>query len=225
MSFGQATTPRFADLGPATEYVADTGPLLCLGASKYLRSVFRGRCHGKTHWVAAVRAELLNQARGTDARARAARAYTGLGASWLTAVVTFSTADGSELSAIKSRLEQLAKDKERHSGRRALTHPLAHLGETQSILHARRNTYTLLAHDNDARRVAREHGVPAATLIAFAQRLVSEGEPVKRLADEFQTLRADGINLGGPFTGPLDLMPRPNPPTPKQRPVSSPPPY
>jgi hypothetical protein len=222
MSPTSVAPPNASTLGPEIVYVADTGPLLCLGGSKKLRDIFRHRCYGKTHWVEAVREELLHQARGKDARARAAQAYTGLAAAWLPAVVTFSAADDSELVVIKDRLEQLAKEKELRTGRAASTHQLAHLGETQSILHARRHKHTLLAHDDDARKVASEHGISTATLIALAQRLVREGHSAKELADEFQALKLDNIDLGAPFMGPLDLTPRPKPPIPKQRPSSSP---
>ncbi|MEU7822483.1 hypothetical protein [Catellatospora sp. NPDC049133] len=214
-------SPNASTLGPEVVYVADTGPLLCLGGSKKLRDVFKQRCYGKAHWVVAVREELLHQARGKDARARAAQAYTGKAAAWLPAAITFSDADESELVVIKERLEELAKEKEIRTGRAASTHQLAHLGETQSILHARRHKHTLLAHDNDARKVASEHGIPTATMIALAQRLVREGHSAKELANEFQALKLDNIDLGAPFMGPLDLTPRPNPPIPRQRPSNS----
>jgi hypothetical protein len=216
-----AHRPRRAvlDLGPSTHYVTDTGPLLCLGGSKVLRDIFKARCHGKAHWVQAVRDELAHKARGYGAVAKAAEIYGGRSATWLTATIVFAPADQSELQPIWQRLQDLEKEKATRQGRAPREDPGANLGEAQSILHARRQGHTLLAHDGDARRVAREHSVPNATIVDLAQQLVAEGNKARPLANELLGLQASGIDTGRHITGPLDLRPsqlqrRPNPPRP-----------
>lgn len=196
------------DLGPEATYVADTGPLLCIGGSKGLREAFVYRSHGKTHWVEAVRDELVKHSRGTDAVARAARIYNGTHARWLTVLVLFGAGDESDLMPIKARLKQLDEAKAARRGGQPSSHPKAHLGEAQSILHAIREQHILLAHDNDARTVARENRVRSATLVDLARRLVSEGKSARVLANEFLTLQRDGIDTGEHITGQLDLAPR-----------------
>jgi len=218
VSHGQVT-PHIADLGPDINYVADAGPLLCLGGSKPLRDVVTARCHHKTHWVEAVRAELLHQSKGIGPRARAASVYNGRGAAWLTMTVTFTAVDDQDLTPIRERLRALGEAKALRKGRAAPADPRAHLGEAQSILHANRGGYTLLAHDDDALRVARERGVPAATLVDLARRLVAEARAsAKQLADGFLTLQRDGIDTGEHITGQLDLGPQRRPRIPSQRP-------
>lgn len=203
--------PMNSNLGPDASYVADTGPLLCIGGSSSLRSIFVDRSHGKTHWVEAVRDELIRHSRGRDPLARAANIYNGRGASWLTAVVQFSNQDDQDLNPIKDRLKQLAEQKAARKGRAASSHPKANLGEAQSILHSHRNRHTLLAHDDDARRVARENQVPAATLVDLARQLVAEGTSAKELATAFLSLQRDDIDTGEHIGGQLDLRPRPRP--------------
>jgi len=217
----QAQNIGILNLGAEANYVADTGPLLCIGGSKQIRDIIQSRCYRKTHWVDAVRSELLRQSKGSDARARAAQMYNGKGAFWLTETVTFTALDEADVERIRNRLKVLGDAKAQRKGRRPSTHPQANLGEAQSILHARRHKHTLLAHDDDARIVAREHGVPAATIVDLARRLVSEGFSAKKLANEFLTLQRDGIDTGEHITGQLDLrprrqptsVPRPRPPT------------
>ena len=220
MSQGQANSPHSADLGPDINYVADTGPLLCLGAKagKPLRDIVIPRCHGKTHWVEAVRAELAHQSKGTGPRAAAARAYNGKGASWLTTVVSFTAADDPALTPIWDHLKTLAVAKQRTS-RPTSSNPRAHLGEAQCILHAGRHGHTLLSHDDDARRVAKQQGVPAATLVDLARHLVAEERAsAKQLANGFLELQRDAIDPGEYIRGQLDLTPRRRPPIPPQRP-------
>ncbi len=207
MSHG--TTPIIVtSLAPETTYVTDTGPLLCLGASKELRDIYRARCYGKTHWVEAVKAELFHHSRGNGPRARAAEMYNGRGVAWLSAVIAFSAADDNDLAPIRNRLTTLGVAKANRQGRTPPTDPRANLGEAQSILHAHRHQHTLLAHDDDARIVAKQNSVPAATLVDLARRLVSEGISAKQLANMFLTLQRDGIDAGEYITGPLDLVPR-----------------
>lgn len=218
MSQGQGTSTDVADLGPNTDYVLDAGPLLCIGGFKYLRDIVTARCHGKAHWVEAVRAELLHRSVGTDRRAHAARSYNGRGAAWLTAVVTFTTVDEHDLNPIKGRLKALGDAKARRKRRPPQTDPRANLGEAQSILLARRHSHTLLAHDGDARTVSKEHGVASVTLVDLARRLVAEGSSAKQLASGFLTLQRDGIDTGEHITGQLDLAPRRRPPAMQQQP-------
>jgi hypothetical protein len=216
----QASRSRSVDLGPNTNYVADTGPLLCLGAKvgKPLRDIVKNRCHGKAHWVEAVRAELTHQSKGIGPRAEAARAYNGRGASWLTAVVPFTDADDQALNPIWDDLKRLAASKQR-TNQPTSSDPRMHLGEAQCILHASRHGHTLLAHDNDAHRVAKRHGVPAATLVDLARHLVTyERASPRQLANGFLALQQDAIDTGEHITGPLDLTPRKRPPIPAQRP-------
>lgn len=193
---------------PAVSYVADTGPLLCLGGAKELRAIFVRRAHGKTHWVRAVCDELLRHSRGSAPLARVAKIYSGRSVGWLTQVVEFTVEDEDDLRPIKERLNQLAEQKAFRKGRVPSAHPKANLGEAQSILHACRNSHILLAHDDDARRVARENRVPAATLVDLARHLVAEGASARKLATEFMSLRRDGIDTGEFVNGPLDLAPR-----------------
>jgi hypothetical protein len=223
VSQGQANSPNVANLGPDVNYVADTGPLLCLGGSKILRDLYKAHCYGKTHWVEAVRAELANQSRGIGPRAQAAKTYDGRGASWLPVPISFTTQDDQDITPIRDRLKVLGEAKAKVRGQTTQSSDGAHLGEAQSILHARRHGHTLLSHDDDARGVAGEHAVPAATLVDLGRHFVSERVATpKQLSNEFLTLRADGIDIGEPISGPLDLRPMPNPRVPPQRPRTPP---
>ncbi len=201
-------TPPIERLGPGTQYVVDTGPLLCLGASKVLRDLVKPRCHGATDWVAAVKAELEHRSRGHGPVASAARSYAGTGASWLPPAIAFTAADESDLTPIHDHLRRLAAAKSGSPARNMSTDPRAHLGEAQSILHATRHARTLLAHDTDARTVAGARGIASATLVDLARRFVSEGESPKRLSSEFQILSQDGFDADEYVRSQLDLYPR-----------------
>ena len=196
------------DLGVATHYVADTGPLLCLGGSPVLRRSLAARLAGKAHWVRAVRDELARFAQRSDPLGKAAKSYSGTGAAWLSTVAEFTGADDAHLRPIMDRLRALASEKARTRGQVKNFHRKENLGEAQSILHAMRNGQTLLAHDNDARRVAIENGVPATTLVSLARRLVAEGAEPRELAACFLSLQASNIDTGQTIRGQLDLMPR-----------------
>lgn len=213
-----ATGPTPATTGSPLsqpEYVFDTGPLLCLGLSRSLRASVINRHYGRAHWVQAVREELLRQANGNGYRARAAQAASGRSSSWLIQCVQFSAADEADLQSIGARLRHLAARRINSSGS---THPQAHLGEAQSILHARRRGYGLVAHDRDAQNVAREHQIRACTIVTMARQLVADnGARPQDLASELLTLQQNGIDTGERIQGPLDLTPRPRRPGPLSR--------
>lgn len=212
---------RRFNLGPDVQYVADTGPLLCLGDFRALRTIFKQRCHGKTHWVVAVRAELADQARRNDRIAAAAKSYEGRGAAWLTGPIAFAASDDVALARIRARMRQLAEEAAKRRGENPpADHARAHLGETQSILHASRNSLILLTHDGDAHTAAKEHGLRSATLIDIAQQLLFEGVPgitADSLYRGFISAQSAKIFPGRHLRGPLDLnpfrVPGPRPPT------------
>lgn len=203
------------ELGPEAHYVTDSGPLLCLGAFPLLLRIMKARAHGKTHWVRAVREEISRQAaETTSARGAAARTYDGRGAAWLTPIVEFGPSDEADLAPVKDRLAMLAATKAAKNAKRygkpaQEKHPLADLGEAQSIVHAKRSGHTLLCHDMAANTVAREQGIPSATVVDLAQQLVAEGQRPRQLADGLMLLQRMGIDTGRDVSGPLDLVPRP----------------
>ncbi|MET8040168.1 hypothetical protein ABZU25_04780 [Micromonospora sp. NPDC005215] len=190
------------------EYVADTGPLLCLGYSKQLRDHVKRRWGRKTHWVDAVRQELALHAKKYDAKGRAAQYFGGTAARWLVDAPPVDDADIPKLNALLARLKALELEKSAITGRRVKTGSKANLGEAESILFACQQGHTLLAHDNDAKKVAREVGVPAGTVVDLARWLVAQGANVAELGQSLLDLQATDIDSGERISGVLDLVPR-----------------
>ncbi len=204
----QRRHPR-ADLGPATQYVLDTGPMLCLGGFPMMLRLVKHRSHGKAHWVEAVRAEVVRHGLKAGPLGAAARTFQGNGANWLTPPAVFSDADNTDLDPVRARLEVLAREKaeSRRSDSIARRDSRADLGEAQSILHAKRNGHTVLTNDDGANIVAGENNLSVATIVDLARQLVAERNSARELARGLMKLQADGIDTGEHIAGPLALIP------------------
>ncbi|MFD6635779.1 hypothetical protein ACFWDN_08150 [Micromonospora chalcea] len=151
--------------------------------------------------------ELARHAKGRDAKGRAAQYYDGLAARWLISARAVDSADRPRVDALLGRLQQLEQEKAPR-GFRPRTDQRANLGEAESILHAWQQGYVLLAHDLDAKRVAREVGVPATTVVDLAKWLIANGANVHELGSSLLDLQAADIDTGRWINGVMDLVPR-----------------
>ena len=187
--------------------VFDTGPLLCLGGSRELRAAVVPRYRHNAHWVDAVLNELRNLASRPGHIGIAAGAASGTHSTWLPRPVSFSQGDATDLTQIIDRLHNLADIKNAQRGKAISRRGNTHLGEAQSILHARRYAYHLVSHDEDAKRVAVENNVQPLTIVTLARTLVADRASAKLLAGSLITLSTRNIDIGETVRGELDLMP------------------
>jgi hypothetical protein len=186
--------------------VVDTGPLLCLGWATELRGHLR-RCSTHGEWVSAVQAELARHISRPGPRGELAVAARRHNAAWLGTPRGFQPEDP-DVAAVLATMHQLAGQKSASGRQEKSAGPREHLGEAESIVHARQQGLTVLTHDRDAGKVARSYSVPELTIVDVARGFVADGSAApQHLFDELRRLMRAGIDVGEHLNGVLDLAP------------------
>lgn len=196
----------------------DTGPLLCLGLSTkatgglVIADYYDAEFLCDARVVEAVAAELARQAseqlRPGDSkmkghRKKAAGAAKYRYKSLLESAVARPSPAPADLEQIEKALTELAKLKSPGN----TSGPEKHKGEAESIHWAAGEKASLVACDNDARRVAKYKNVPSATFVEVVRRVGRRRKDVttSALYDSLQAIAVAGIDIGERLTSPLDL--------------------